>query len=285
MLTEQQFQRTGGTTRVRVDLRVIFVDETKNLGAEVAAGRFRAELYHRLNVVPIEVPGLEERLEDIPDLARHFIAKCNAEAGPAGWREITDECRGAPSDDVVARQCATVEEHDRAGCSSWATGQPPSRRPSWPESGGNGSEERDRTSWFACSRCPLREARKGEVPFERECTFSVAGPALTQTQPLRREHLANARISSAWSVSALHRKLESSLGGGDVRKGRCAGRAPRRRRGRRRRSQSRLRDDPGQAPCGTRSGGPGGAGPAVAAASLPVARQRVAGDAAAPAPN
>jgi two-component system nitrogen regulation response regulator NtrX len=72
VLVDQQFSRVGGTDKVRVDLRVIS-STARNLDAEIIAGRFRQELYHRLNVVPITVPSLEERREDIPVLARHFI--------------------------------------------------------------------------------------------------------------------------------------------------------------------------------------------------------------------
>lgn len=72
VLTEQQFTRAGGTDKVRVDLRVIS-STSRELRAEIAAGRFRQELYDRLNVVPIAVPSLEERREDIPELTQHFI--------------------------------------------------------------------------------------------------------------------------------------------------------------------------------------------------------------------
>jgi two-component system, NtrC family, nitrogen regulation response regulator NtrX len=72
VLTEQQFTRAGGTDKVRVDLRVIS-STTRDLRSEIRAGRFRQELYDRLNVVPIPVPALEERREDIPALAKHFI--------------------------------------------------------------------------------------------------------------------------------------------------------------------------------------------------------------------
>lgn len=72
VLTEQQFARAGGTDKVRVDLRVIS-STTRDLRSEIGQGRFRQELYDRLNVVPIAVPGLAERREDIPDLTRHFI--------------------------------------------------------------------------------------------------------------------------------------------------------------------------------------------------------------------
>jgi two-component system nitrogen regulation response regulator NtrX len=72
VLVEQQFTRAGGTDKVRVDLRVIS-STTRDLRAEIGAGRFRQELYDRLNVVPIAVPSLEDRREDIPELTRHFI--------------------------------------------------------------------------------------------------------------------------------------------------------------------------------------------------------------------
>jgi two-component system nitrogen regulation response regulator NtrX len=72
VLVDQTFLRVGGADKVRVDLRVIS-STTRDLRSEIAAGRFRQELYDRLNVVPIAVPGLAERREDIPLLARHFI--------------------------------------------------------------------------------------------------------------------------------------------------------------------------------------------------------------------
>lgn len=82
VLVDQSFTRVGGTGKVRVDLRVIS-STSRDLAAEIAAGRFREELFHRLNVVPIEVPSLEDRRDDIPELARHFIAEFNREQGLA----------------------------------------------------------------------------------------------------------------------------------------------------------------------------------------------------------
>ena len=73
VLTEQQFSRAGGTDKVRVDLRVIS-STCRDLKADIGKGRFRQELYDRLNVVPIAVPSLAERREDIPELTRHFIS-------------------------------------------------------------------------------------------------------------------------------------------------------------------------------------------------------------------
>ncbi|MFN3822766.1 MAG: sigma-54-dependent transcriptional regulator [Pseudorhodobacter sp.] len=72
VLVEQQFTRVGGVEKVRVDLRVIS-STTRDLRHEIAAGRFRQELYDRLNVVPIAVPSLEDRREDIPELTSWFI--------------------------------------------------------------------------------------------------------------------------------------------------------------------------------------------------------------------
>ncbi len=80
VLTDQQFARSGGTDRVRVDLRVIS-STTRDLKAEIAAGRFRQELFDRLNVVPVAVPTLEDRREDIPELARHFVGLFNRTQG------------------------------------------------------------------------------------------------------------------------------------------------------------------------------------------------------------
>ncbi len=89
VLVDQQFQRVGGSERVRVDLRVIS-STNRDLENEIIAGRFRQELYHRLNVVPIPVPSLEERREDIPVLAEHFIAACNETQG-LPIRDISEE--------------------------------------------------------------------------------------------------------------------------------------------------------------------------------------------------
>ena len=72
VLVDQQFTRLNGTDKVRVDLRVIS-STTRDLRAEIGQGRFRQELYDRLNVVPILVPSLEERREDIPELTTHFV--------------------------------------------------------------------------------------------------------------------------------------------------------------------------------------------------------------------
>jgi len=82
VLQEQQFQRLGGSESVRVDVRLIAATNT-NLEQAIAEGRFREDLFYRLNVVPIRLPALRDRAEDIPALAAYFVEKiCRAEALP-----------------------------------------------------------------------------------------------------------------------------------------------------------------------------------------------------------
>ncbi len=80
VLVDQQFERVGGTKRVRVDVRVI-ASTAQNLEAMIADGRFREDLFHRLAVVPMRVPSLAERREDIPLLIDHFMARIAEQAG------------------------------------------------------------------------------------------------------------------------------------------------------------------------------------------------------------
>jgi two-component system nitrogen regulation response regulator NtrX len=80
MLQEQTFERVGGTTRVEVDVRVVAATSS-DLAAKMTAGQFREDLFFRLNVVPIPVPSLRERRDDIPLLAAHFMERAAANAG------------------------------------------------------------------------------------------------------------------------------------------------------------------------------------------------------------
>jgi two-component system nitrogen regulation response regulator NtrX len=82
VLTEQVFQRVGGDRWVRVDVRVISAT-SRDLTVEIAAGRFREDLYYRLNVVPVRLPPLSERREDVAELADYFMARYAAERGAA----------------------------------------------------------------------------------------------------------------------------------------------------------------------------------------------------------
>ena len=80
VLIDQNFQRVGGTTRVHVDVRIVS-STCKDIVGEIAAGRFREELFHRLNVVPIRVPSLSERREDVPDLIDFFMEHLSVASG------------------------------------------------------------------------------------------------------------------------------------------------------------------------------------------------------------
>jgi PAS domain S-box-containing protein len=94
VLQEQEFERVGGSETIRVDVRVIAATN-RNLNAEMAAGRFRTDLYYRLNVFPLEIPTLRQRPEDIPLLARFFLNKYAKKLGkrftdidPAGLEHL-----------------------------------------------------------------------------------------------------------------------------------------------------------------------------------------------------
>lgn len=80
LLVEQRFRRLGGKEDVQVDVRVI-TSSSRDLFKEVSLGRFREDLYHRLNVMPLEAPPLKERREDIPALVEHFIAQLSSSTG------------------------------------------------------------------------------------------------------------------------------------------------------------------------------------------------------------
>lgn len=89
VLVDQAFQRIGSGDTVRVNVRVISAT-SKDLTAEVDGGRFRNDLFHRLNVVPVTVPSLEARREDIPELAGHFLSELNTTQGLAN-RKLSQE--------------------------------------------------------------------------------------------------------------------------------------------------------------------------------------------------
>ena len=89
VLTDQSFQRVGGSSEVKVDVRVISAT-TRDLKAEIEAKRFREDLYYRLNVVPISVPSLAERRDDIPELIDYFTNRI-ADTSGLTKRPFSDE--------------------------------------------------------------------------------------------------------------------------------------------------------------------------------------------------
>jgi len=86
-LQDQTFERIGGSSRVKVDVRVL-ATTNRDLQAEITNGRFREDLYYRLAVVPLKLPSLKERREDVPELARYFLQRAREIAGMAG-RELS----------------------------------------------------------------------------------------------------------------------------------------------------------------------------------------------------
>ncbi|HEY5066185.1 MAG TPA: sigma-54 dependent transcriptional regulator [Xanthobacteraceae bacterium] len=101
VLVDQTFQRVGGNTKVTVDVRIIS-STSRNIEAEIAAGRFREDLYHRLSVVPIRVPSLAERREDIPELVEYFMTQIS-------------QATGLPKRTVGADALAVLQSHDWPG--------------------------------------------------------------------------------------------------------------------------------------------------------------------------
>jgi DNA-binding NtrC family response regulator len=81
VLQERELQRVGGTKTIGIDVRVVAATH-RDLESEVADGRFRPDLFYRLNVVPIQLPALRQRPEDIEPLVRHFVAKHSAPGRP-----------------------------------------------------------------------------------------------------------------------------------------------------------------------------------------------------------
>ncbi|WP_109464667.1 nitrogen assimilation response regulator NtrX [Albibacillus kandeliae] len=195
VLVDQQFQRVGGSDKVRVDLRVIS-STNRDLEAEIAAERFRQELYHRLNVVPICVPSLEERREDIPVLAEHFISQCNAAQG-LPIRELSDEAVALMQTMTWpgnVRQLKNLVE--RVLILGEGTGPIEARElPSEEEKGG---QEGRVVLSGALATLPLREAREA---FEREYL-------LTQINRFG-GNISRTAAFVGMERSALHRKLKS----------------------------------------------------------------------------
>ncbi|MET0668730.1 MAG: sigma-54 dependent transcriptional regulator [Xanthobacteraceae bacterium] len=101
VLVDQTFQRVDGSTKVAVDVRIVS-SSSRNIEAEISAGRFREDLYHRLSVVPIRVPPLADRREDIPDLVNYFM-------------EQISQSTGLPQRTIGADAMAVLQSHDWPG--------------------------------------------------------------------------------------------------------------------------------------------------------------------------
>ena len=206
VLTDQSYQRVGGQRPVKVDVRVLSAS-SRNLQEEIAAGRFREDLFYRLNVVPVRLPPLRERREDIPELVSHFLARIAAERRMAS-PSITEEAMAAlQAHDWPGniRQLRNVIERtlilapgDRAQCIEVDL-LPPEILEG--QSGMSGN------SAMAIMGSPLREARES---FERE---------YLRIQIRRFSgNISRTATFIGMERSALHRKLKA-LGIGDKRDG------------------------------------------------------------------
>ncbi|MGH6658056.1 MAG: sigma 54-interacting transcriptional regulator, partial [Sphingomicrobium sp.] len=206
VLTDQSYQRVGGQRPVKVDVRVLSAS-SRNLQEEIAAGRFREDLFYRLNVVPVRLPPLRERREDIPELVSHFLARIAAERRMSS-PNITEEAMAAlQAHDWPGniRQLRNVIERtlilapgDRAQCIEVDL-LPPEILEG--QSGMSGN------SAMAIMGSPLREARES---FERE---------YLRIQIRRFSgNISRTATFIGMERSALHRKLKA-LGIGDKRDG------------------------------------------------------------------
>jgi len=207
VLTDQSYSRVGGQRAVKVDVRVLSAT-SRNLQDEIAAGRFREDLYYRLNVVPVRLPALRERREDIPELVSHFLARIAAERRMA-----------APT--ISEEAMAALQAHDWPGNVRQLRNiiertliLAPGDRAAHididllpPEVLDNQSAMSSANSGMAIMGSPLREAREA---FERE---------YLKIQ-IRRFSGNISRTASFIGMerSALHRKLKA-LGIGDKREG------------------------------------------------------------------
>ncbi|MET0427859.1 MAG: sigma-54 dependent transcriptional regulator [Microvirga sp.] len=101
VLVDQNFQRIGGSTRVHVDVRIIS-SSSRDLAGEIASGRFREDLFHRLGVIPIRVPALAERREDVPELIDFFMDQISS-------------ATGLPKRRIAEDAMAVLQSHDWPG--------------------------------------------------------------------------------------------------------------------------------------------------------------------------
>ena len=108
VLQERVFMRVGGTAEIKVDARVIAASN-RDLQAEVAKGNFREDLYYRLNVIPVQLPPLRDRKEDIPLLVDFFLNKLSTGKRP---KKTIARCSKAVPELPLAGKCAGAGKYD-----------------------------------------------------------------------------------------------------------------------------------------------------------------------------
>ena len=190
VLQEQSFLRLGGQRRIEVDVRVIAASN-RDLQGEIAAGRFREDLYYRLNVVPIRVPPLSERRADIPMLAEYFMARAAETAGLPPRRLSPEALALLQSSDWPGnvRQLRNVLEWLLIMAPGDAKSRDQRRQPA-----AGARRDRDRRASAppatASSWC-CRSARRASISSAPTCRPSSSASAATSRAP---------RASSAWSA-------------------------------------------------------------------------------------
>src|SRR6185295_3967815 len=136
VLQERQFDRVGGSTPIRVDVRVIAASN-RDLQAAIETGRFRSDLYYRLNVFPIAVPALRERADDISLLVEYFIDRYARKAGKTIQRlnrRTLEQLRSYPwpgnvreLQNVIERSVIVCDSDEFTVDESWLSARPTSR--------------------------------------------------------------------------------------------------------------------------------------------------------------
>ena len=109
VLQQGEYTTVGGRTPIKTDVRIIAATN-RDLRQLIGQGLFREDLYYRLNVVPLRLPPLRERVEDIPDLVRHFLRKAEDEGLPA--KTLDNDGAGNSAPPSLARQCARAGKSD-----------------------------------------------------------------------------------------------------------------------------------------------------------------------------
>lgn len=195
VLTDQSFTRIGGQRQVKVDIRVIS-STARDLKEEIAAKRFREDLYYRLNVVPLAIPPLSERRDDIPGLVDHYLARFAAERGMPAPRMATNALAALQSTDWPGnvRQLRNVVERTIILAPMQPDGM--IELEMLPVEAAGGTDDTGLSS--AIMGAPLREAREN---FERE---------YLRIQIKRFSgNISRTAAFIGMERSALHRKLKS----------------------------------------------------------------------------